>query len=489
MCGLYGISGGAVPGNAYHPPAINTFLLLIFGAVMARMLMLGGVDYIALGIASLFFAAIMILFCRVQNRTILESLRIRFENVALLERLRLETARAEAARLRAEQASLAKSRFLAAASHDLRQPLHSLGLLSASLQTLRLSDDDRKIVERIYASIDSLEELFDDLLDISKLDAGIIKPRIIDFPAHDLLRRCASRFESLAEEKGLRLVVRPSTAILRSDPALCGRILDNLVANAIRYTARGGALVACRKRAGTFQIEVWDSGIGIETSEQERIFEEFFQIGNTERDRRKGLGLGLAIARRTADLLQSTVQVSSRTGHGSVFRFTVPAGDHSRLGTTIERTDERQGDALFGCCVVIIDDEITIRDGMQDLLTRWGCRAVAATNAAESIDGLGKLVPDLIIADYRLHGGQIGSDEIALLRRHYGNAVPGLIVTGDTAPERLLELKQGGYEVLHKPVRPAQLRAMCNFLLTRGLEPNQLGRLAGDASAFPSEKI
>lgn len=469
MCGLYGISGGAVPGNAYHPPAIRIFLLIIFGSVMVRMLMLGGVDYIVLGVASLFFMLIMMLFCRVQNRTILDSLRIRFENAELVERLRIQTAAADAARHRAEQANLAKSQFLAAASHDLRQPLHALGLFSASLKELELDDDQARVVERIYQNIDSLESLFDSLLDVSKLDAGYIKPQLVDFNVDEVLARTLARYQALADEKGIRLILAKATrgAVARSDPALCERILGNLVANAIRYTEKGGVLVACRARGGRLSIEVRDTGIGIPKAELSRIFDEFYQVGNPERDRRKGLGLGLAIARRTAELLESSLEVSSIAGRGSVFRFDLAPGELARVASPAQTAaSEPEADTLAGRVILVIDDESTIREGMHDLLTRWGCMPIVAADGDKAMADLGPRVPDLMIADMRLKSGASGSDEIARLRARYG-PVPGLIITGDTAPERLVEAKQGGLHILHKPVRPAQLRALANFLLTR----------------------
>ena len=468
MCGLYGISGGAVSGNAYHPPALRAFVMPIFGIVFLRLLSWGSAEYLALGTASLFYMLILLLFCRVQNRSITESMQIRFENADLVAELQLQKASSDAAKARAEQADLAKSRFLAAASHDLRQPLHALSLFSATLRGLELDARQREVVEQIYRNIDSLEALFDELLDISKLDAGYIRPNIVDFPIQRVLDALSTRYAPLADEKALDFRIKSSTLTVKSDAALLERVLGNLVANAIRYTHSGGVLVGCRKRGQSLTIAVWDSGIGIPSQQYQRIFEEFFQLGNPERDRRNGLGLGLPIARRIAHLLGSELSVSSSVGRGSVFALSVALGDASRV---VHAPAELavSGDALAGRCVIVIDDEAAIRQGMHELLSQWGCTCLEAASAGEALELLSarRAVPDLVLADYRLPSGSNGSDAVRLLRERFGAALPALLITGDTAPERLREAKQSGLHVLHKPVRPAQLRALCNYLLTR----------------------
>ena len=468
MCGLYGISGGAVSGNAYHPPALRAFVMPIFGIVFVRLLSLGSAEYVALGTASLFYMLILLLFCRVQNKSVTESMQIRFENADLVAELQLQKASAEAAKSRAEQADLAKSRFLAAASHDLRQPLHALSLFSATLRELELDTRQREVVEQIYRNIDSLEALFDELLDISKLDAGYIRPNIVDFPVQRVLAALNTRYAPLADEKALSFRIKACRATVKSDAALLDRVLGNLVANAIRYTHTGGVLVGCRKRGQTLTIAVWDSGIGIPSDQHERIFEEFFQLGNPERDRRNGLGLGLPIARRIAHLLGSELSLHSTPGRGSVFAINVGLGDPT---VVVQPPAELavSGDALAGRCVIVIDDEPAIRQGMHELLSQWGCTSLEAANADQALALLaGKhAVPELVLADYRLAGDRNGEAAVRLLREHFGAALPALLITGDTAPERLREAKQSGLHVLHKPVRPAQLRALCNYLLTR----------------------
>jgi len=468
MCGLYGITGGAVSGHAYHPPALRAFVLPLFGLVFVRLVALGGASYVTLGVASLFYMGILLAFCRVQNRSVTESMQIRFENADLIAELRVQKASAEQAKARAEHADLAKSRFLAAASHDLRQPLHALSLFSATLRELELDGKQRGVVEQIYRNIDSLEALFDELLDISKLDAGYIRPSIVDLPVQRVLSVLETRYAALAREKALTFKIRESAAVVRSDAALLERVLGNLVANAIRYTAEGGVLVAARTRGAELEVCVWDTGLGIAPEQHERIYEEFFQLGNPERDRRKGLGLGLPIARRMARLLGTEIRLASRPGKGSCFSLRLPLGERGN----VERAQAEplvSGDALAGRCVIVIDDEATIREGMHELLTRWGCTSIEASSAPEAIARLAEreATPELVLADYRLLNNAVGSTAVAQLRAHFGAEIPALLITGDTAPERLREAKQSGLHILHKPVRPAQLRALCNYLLTR----------------------
>ncbi len=468
MCGLFGIAGGAVPGHAYHPPALRAFVVPIFGLAFLRFLSLGSTEYVALGVASFFYMSILLAFCQVQHQSVTESIQIRFENADLILELQVQKANAEKARTRAEQADLAKSRFLAAASHDLRQPLHALSLFSATLRELELDVKQRSVVEQIYRNIDSLEALFDELLDISKLDAGYIHANIVDFPIQNVLGVLHTRYGPLAHKKALDFRLRSCACTVRSDAALLERVLGNLVANAIRYTRTGGVLVGCRKRGLELVIAVWDTGIGIAKDQHERIYEEFFQLGNPERDRKNGLGLGLPIAKRMAHLLGTEIELRSELGRGSCFQIRVALGDSAAVARPAPEPSV-SGDALTGRCVVVIDDELTIREGMHELLEQWGCTSVEAASAAEAITRLeaADLAPELVLADYRLTDNAVGSDDVLRLRQRFGSELPALLITGDTAPERLREAKQSGLHILHKPVRPAQLRALCNYLLTR----------------------
>jgi signal transduction histidine kinase len=464
MCGLYGIAAGSAPGNAYSLKGIFVFVGVIFALVMIRMLQIGDFGHIALGVASLFFALIMAMFGRVQHRAIVDSFRIRFENDELLAALQVQTEAAEAARARAEQANLAKSQFLAAASHDLRQPLHALSLFSASLEGVSLDAEGRAVVGKIQDNIGALESLFDSLLDVSKLEAGVVRPQLGGVDVAPLFDRIAGYSAASAEAKGLKLRFVKHGYRVMADPALVEQVLGNLVANAVRYTERGAVLVGCRRSgAGRIAFEIRDSGIGIAPSDAVRIFEEFVQLANPERDRRKGLGLGLAIAQRTAALLGSQVTVRSLPDMGSTFRFELPL---TAEAAPAPAPPPAAGlDRIAGLSVLVIDDEEAIRDGFIRLLGQWGVKtdAVADCEAALALLAAGACY-QVVLADYRLRGGETGVAAIDAIAAAQTPPPAACLVTGDMDPALLAEARRRDLPLLHKPVRPAQLRAVLSHL-------------------------
>ncbi len=363
-------------------------------------------------------------------------------------------------------ANQAKSRFLAAASHDLRQPMHALGLFVAQLRQMVGSPKARRVVEQAAASARAMEQLLDALLDISKLDAGVLTPHVEDFALESLLTRMQATFEPAAAARGLRLRAIPSHLVARSDPVLLERIVMNLVSNAVRNTDHGGVVIGCRRRGTKVRIEVWDSGRGIPEDKLAEIFQEFVQLANPERDRNKGLGLGLAIVERLALLLGHRIDLRSKPGKGSVFAVELPAGEANRVNA-LPRALHGTNRQLRGAFVVVVDDEGLVRDGMCGLLTDWGCHVIAAASGDEAIGELQarSRIPDLIISDYRLRDGETGLDVIRRLQGPPGKPVPALLISGDTAPERLREATASGHHLLHKPVQPAKLRAMLSHLL------------------------
>ncbi len=378
---------------------------------------------------------------------------------------------AERARDAAEAASRAKSRFLAAASHDLRQPMHALSLFAATLVERLRYPEVRQIADQMQASIVSLTSLFDSLLDISKLDAGTIQTRVVSFRLQELFDNVRRDFSGRATNKGLRFRVVPSEAVVRSDPLLLERIVRNLAANAVNYTKQGGIVIGARRRGKQMRIEVWDSGPGIPAEEQQRIFEEFYQIANPERDRSKGLGLGLAIVKRLAELLNHPIEVRSEAGRGAVFTVTVPRGvlrEEHPVDAASLPADTLRGSAER--VVVLIEDERIIREATQTLLSDWGCKVIASASASDArsqLDQMGRQ-PDLIIADYRLAGGMTGIDAIQAIRGDAGAGIPAVLITGDAATDYLKQAQEQGYPVLHKPVAPAKLRALIASIQPRG---------------------
>jgi signal transduction histidine kinase len=368
-----------------------------------------------------------------------------------------------------EAANLAKSRFLAAASHDLRQPLHALNLFVTQLRRETDQAEQARLVERIDASVAAMNELFSSLLDISKLDAGVVTPSVSDFPVDDLLKRIEMTFAAAAREKGLRLRVISNRAFIRSDFILLERILLNLVSNAIRYTVGGGVMVGCRRRGDTLRIEVWDSGIGIPEDQRSSIFREFYQLPAAERDRSGGLGLGLAIVDRLCRLLGHPIELISQLGRGSRFVVVVATAPRRRL---IEQPLETVTDQTMGKLVLVIDDDALVLDSMRGALKSWGCNVVTASSGAAALACLAELerTPDLIISDYRLADGDNGIRAIERLRKALRAPVPAFLISGDTAPERLREARASGYYLLHKPVLPITLRATISQLLKQHVE-------------------
>lgn len=392
------------------------------------------------------------------NEQVLDVLRLRFRNESLAAQL-------AAAKGRAEEANLAKSRFLAAASHDLRQPMHALGLFVGALQGRSMDAEAKRLVGYIEGSVSALDDQFAALLDVSKLDAGVVEPHIVSVHIGTLLERVCREHADQANARGVRFRYVPSTAVVDSDPVLLERMVRNLVANAVRYTERGSVLVGCRRLAGALSIQVWDTGAGIEPAEQARVFEEFYQGESRVRERSHGLGLGLAIVRRIATLVGAQLSFASTPGQGSVFRLQVPLGDDEQGIETDTIADEIvvRGSGL----IYVIDDEPAIRGAMTSLLGSWGYRLRVAASATELLEGNGgdDDAPDLIISDYRLQGDDDGIRAIRTVLTHFGQPIPALLITGDTAPERLAEARASGYPLLHKPLSNGRLRAAIGNLM------------------------
>jgi len=360
-----------------------------------------------------------------------------------------------------------KSRFLTAASHDLRQPLQALNLYVGQLQDEPDAAERVRLVGRLDAALGAINELFNALLDMSRLEAGALEPQITDFPAGALLDRVEATFADAAQAKGLRLRIVRSAAWVRSDFVLLERILFNLVSNAVRYTARGGVVIGCRRRGAALHLEVWDSGPGIAEHQRQAIFREFYRSDAAVRDGQAGLGLGLAIVERLGRLLGHAIELRSRRGRGSC--FAVCADRASRRTGAVRDAKElaRLADPVQGKVVVVIDDDPLVRDSMHGLLRKWNCVVATAASGQDALTRLAALgrAADLIISDDRLGGGQTGSQAIAFLRGELGAAIPAFLISGDTDPERMRQARARGLLLLHKPVPPLALRNAVNRLL------------------------
>jgi signal transduction histidine kinase/CheY-like chemotaxis protein len=367
-----------------------------------------------------------------------------------------------------EMANTYKSHFLASASHDLRQPLHALNLFVAQLQSEADPAERRRLVERIDASVGSMNELFEALLDMTKLEAGILRTSLAEFPATRLLERVETTFADASLRKGLKLRVVASRAWVTSDPILLERILLNLVSNAVRYTERGGVLVGCRRRGKELRIDVCDTGAGIPEDQRQRIFAEYYQLSSGPGPSSSGgLGLGLAIVDRLGRLLGHKVELDSRPGRGSRFSITVPLAARPHAAADMPAPSAAIADPAQGKRVIVIDDDALVLDGMRGILQSWGCRVETAASgdaALAALAGNGGR-PDLIISDSRLADGETGIEAIQRLRQAAGAPIPAFVITGDTAPERLREASAAGFHLLHKPLSPMALRTTLNRLL------------------------
>ena len=479
----------AVGTTSTTPRFFLVFALPLLGPLGCSWLWSGMPQGPYVGALIFFFLGVQHLIARDNGKQLLRSIIIRQENLNLIDELQREREEADAARETAEAASRAKSRFLAAASHDLRQPMHALSLYSAALSGTVTQPRVQKIASSISVCVDSLDNLFEALLDISKLDAGLIVPQMHEIEVQALLDRLKTEFTPQARAKGLALAVGRHTGRIRSDPVIVERILRNLLDNAVRYTPRGSITLDARDVPGGLEISVSDTGIGIPREEQERIFEEFHQIAGDTFNAltRIGLGLGLATVRRMVSLLGGTIRLQSVVGEGSTFTLRLfgdpGAPSHPEpsvlVGTAPASVDLR--DRL----VLVIEDDPNARDAMRTLLTSWGCtcRLVATIDEAlEAVRNLPK-APDVVLADYRLASGVTGIEAIRAVADLLGaplDQIRAIIITGATDLRQINEAPGARYPLLHKPLKAALLRLEIERLLS------VTGTDAADAAHIPA---
>lgn len=414
------------------------------------------------GALILFAGVIQSFFARDAERVLRESFRIRYENERLIAALERERQEVALARDKAETANRAKSRFLAAASHDLRQPLNALALYSAALTVRAPAGGVGETCRKMDLAVQSLSALVGSLLDISRLDAGAVKVHKQRVHVRQIFDRIEVEFRPVAEGKQLYLRVHSIDAEIETDRTLLEDILRNLVDNALKYTTHGGVTLSAASAGAHVRLSVEDTGPGIPPHEREHIFEEFYQIGNPERDRSLGLGLGLAIVRRMAALLDAEVELQSEPGEGAEFAIRMPRAERApkRARTASVQPGAVDGDLLASANVLVIDDEPSGRDAMRSLLEAWGCRVAVAGGRTEAEQLLDHhdFEPDVIVADFRLRQHENGIETVRRLRARVGEHIPALLISGDTAPERLREAHDSGLPLLHKPVPTKKLR-------------------------------
>jgi signal transduction histidine kinase/CheY-like chemotaxis protein len=472
MAIIGGVSSGALGLGASLFPAYLAYLLWPVGTVAVAFVYLGGPIFVPLSGLTLVYFALTCAQARAAEEVIRRGIQLQIDNATLVQRLRKESGQAKAAldvakaaqllaqqtQAAAEKANTDKSKFLAAASHDLRQPLHAMGLFIEALSRSELSEHQLVVLDHAHAASSAASEMLTTLLDFSRLEAGVVKSQPKPFLLQPLLAQLEQEFGLQADARELVYRTRETSLAVVADPNLTDLVLRNFISNAIRYTDKGGVLVGCRQRGDAVVVEVWDTGMGIADDQHTEVFKEFHQLGNPERDRRKGLGLGLAIVERISTAMDAQVTLRSVPGRGSVFRlwlkaYAGPVADEQ--GTQLHSKN------LQGMRVLVIDDEEPVRVGMQELLGSWGCICYSADAVSSALQCVALLSmeeqPEVILADYRLREGATGGQAISALRayltmRGLQDALPAIIITGDTAPERIREARSTDAMLLHKPV-------------------------------------
>lgn len=484
------VSSGALGLGAPMYRAYITYLSCTVGGALISLLRTPPAVGLSAVVLVVVYYALTCLHARNLAQAAHNSILLKFDNHRLVVDLRSQTHHALQAQEKAEQASHDKSHFLAAASHDLRQPLHAIGLFLEALQRSPLNAHQALVLGHARSASGAAAEMLSTLLDYSRLEAGVIKARRAPFAVQPLLQALEQEFGVEADGNDLYYRTRETSAAAFADRALVDLVMRNLISNALRYTQRGGVLIACRLRAGRLALEVWDSGAGIAPEHLGDIFKEFHQLGNPERDRRKGLGLGLAIVLRLVTEMGTEVQVQSCPGRGSVFRLWLDNWQGALLLDDAPVSSD--GAELARLRIWVIDDDETVCLAMQTLLHSWGCVCRTAVSAEDVMarvqmneyhhsgdqggdsNGWNSTgAPDLIITDFRLRHEQTGRQVLYTLRTHWGQDIPAIILTGDTSPQRLRDAQSTAALLLHKPVSSNELRdAMVSLVLQGRIGPD-----------------
>lgn len=380
------------------------------------------------------------------------------ENIVLVDNLTREKKIAEAANL----SNLAKSKLIASANHDLRQPLHALNLFVAQLQSAKDENSRDKIIKNIDSCITGINELFESLMDISKLNADVSDPKLQNCHIQDIFDRLDNTFRDSAKQKGLRLIFKPTRLYVKSEPILLERILLNLINNALRYTEKGNILVGCRRRGDKVEIQVLDTGIGIRPEYQRRIFDEHFQVRNNENaiSDNKGMGLGLAIVKKLCELLNHQIKLASEINKGTCFSVVI-----DRSIDITERTDyplKTEAQYFNHKNIVIIDDDSLVLSAMEGCMTPWGCHIITAISGEDAITKLcnDNIIPNLIISDYSLSDSETGIDAINNIRKEFTQQIPAFLMSGNTDKDKIDESQAAGLTLLSKPIQPMIIRSL-----------------------------
>lgn len=442
--------GATVPLPPFYPVFV-AFVVSVLGPLALRDVWIADAYHLTMAALVVATGLYTLQGGRRQALALAQTQAERRKNAALIEALRLENQRAE-------QAHEAKARFFAAANHDLRQPLHAMGLLAHSLHQGSAAARADEVPARLVECVDSMAHIVDELLELAQVDVAGVEPRPEVFALDALLREVVRAHELPARHKGLRLEVDSGALTVWADRRLTARVLANLMSNAIRYTERGAVRLSSRALEGRAEVCVEDTGIGIAEHELPRIFEAFYQVGNPARDRRLGVGLGLATVKRLGDLLDLRVQVQSTLGQGSVFRFSLPLHDAAPATTA---PPVPPSDALLAQRrVLVIEDDADSRAALTGLLVTWGCEVRSAEDVTSARARLAEgFEPEAVLADLRLAGGASGIEAVLAVRSALGTALPALLMSGDVDAAQTQRAQEADLRLLAKPVKPMQLRA------------------------------
>lgn len=459
-------AGSLVPLSSFIPayfcfcvPTMMPLAIVMFGHTEGSLTLIG---YLVL-----VYIAVLLGYSFVVNRNLADSIQLRFENLELLENL-------ERQKNIAEKANTDKSRFLAATSHDLRQPLHAMDLYLGALDNLLEDAEHKELMKKSRYSSSVLKELLEALMDISRLDAGSIVVNHDLINVQDLINSLYDEYQPQAIQQRIEMRTNARSLLISTDKLLLGRMLRNLLSNAFAHSHASKILLSARKVADTVRIEIRDNGCGIPASEHEQVFSEFYQLENPERDRSKGLGLGLAIVKRLSILLAHDLQLFSEAGKGSCFRIVLPLAQSIAKSSPAIGVEPRED--ISGLFVLIIEDELTVREATTTLLKQWECELLSGDSMSaitQELDALAYPAPDLIISDYRLRDRQSGLEAIQALRNRFDDQIPAIIITGDTDSAIAVKARKQHCSIIVKPVAPAELRrAIANSQLLRTGSPD-----------------
>ncbi|MEO5765842.1 MAG: hybrid sensor histidine kinase/response regulator [Casimicrobiaceae bacterium] len=477
---LFGVVLGGLNLTAVYRPSFYAFVLPALVPLIVRVALHGDSVHVSTALVMTVVLLFVLMFGHHVNEVLTHSLAIRYENADLIGELRARTRVAQEACASAEAANLGKSQLLAAASHDLRQPLHALGLYVAALAAQAQDSTSRELVGSVQSAAEALDEQFGQLLDLSRLEGGALEPEVGEVALAPLLARLAAEFAPQAAVRGVCLSIVPTRLVVRTDSQLYARIVRNFVANAIRHTREGGVVVGARLRGATVRVDVVDTGCGIAAEQLSRIFDEFYQVTPEGAGARAagGMGLGLAIVRRFATLLGHSVAVDSRPGRGSRFSVSAPRVDVAvtrapRAREARAALPPARAIALSGALIAVIDDDRAAVAAMRALFATWGAAVAGGRDARATLAacGVAGRYPDLVVADLHLENNACGIAAVLRLRDEFGVAIPALIVSGDTSAAAQARVRETGLALLAKPVSAAALAAAATALVAAAAQP------------------